>query len=121
MAELTFAGKVGTGFSTKLRARAQKTLSKDKVDAPPVKGAPRLRDATWVKPRLVAQVEFTEWTADGKLRHPSFQGLREDKSPMETTLEKPTTPPKRRSRRRKKPGEKKRSPRAPALSARGSR
>jgi bifunctional non-homologous end joining protein LigD len=91
---LTFAGKVGTGFSTKLRAELKKTLSKDKVDVAPVKGVPRMRDATWVEPRLVAQVEFTEWTADGKLRHPSFQGLREDKSPMETTLEKATTPPK---------------------------
>ncbi|MCA1663066.1 MAG: DNA ligase D, partial [Myxococcales bacterium] len=92
---LTFAGKVGTGFSTKLRAELKKTLSKDQVDVSPVKGVPRMRAATWVKPRLVAQVEFTEWTADGKLRHPSFQGLREDKSPMETTLEKATTPPKR--------------------------
>lgn len=91
---LHFAGKVGTGFSTKLRAELKKRLSKDKVAVSPVEGVPRLRDATWVEPRLVAQVEFTEWTADGKLRHPSFQGLREDKSPMETTLDKPTTPPK---------------------------
>jgi bifunctional non-homologous end joining protein LigD len=49
-----------------------------------------MRDATWVQPRLVAQVQFTEMTADGKLRHPSFLGLRDDKSPRETTLERPT-------------------------------
>src|SRR5205085_121792 len=50
---------------------------------------PRMRDAHWVKPRLVAQVRFTEWTADGKLRHPAFQGLRADKSPEECVREKP--------------------------------
>jgi bifunctional non-homologous end joining protein LigD len=92
---LTFAGKVGTGFSTKLRAELKKTLAKDKVDVSPVKGVPRLRDATWVQPRLVAQVQFTEWTADGKLRHPSFLGLRDDKSPAETTPEKPAPPPEK--------------------------
>jgi len=53
-----------------------------------------MRDAHWVKPRLVAQVRFTEWTSDGKLRHPSFQGLRLDKTPMETVREKPASPPK---------------------------
>jgi bifunctional non-homologous end joining protein LigD len=84
---LTFAGKVGTGFSTKLRAELKRELTKDKVAVSPVKGVPRLRAATWVEPRLVGQVQFTEWTADGKLRHPSFQGLRVDKSPMETGLE----------------------------------
>ena len=42
-------------------------------------GAPRMRDARWVKPELVCQVRFTEWTRDGSLRHPSFEGLREDK------------------------------------------
>ena len=55
-------------------------------------GAPRMRDATWVRPRLVAQVEFTEWTDDGKLRHPSFQGLRADKLPEECIRETPAAP-----------------------------
>ncbi|MDB4969921.1 MAG: ligD [Myxococcales bacterium] len=91
--ELTFAGKVGTGFSTKLRAELKKMLSKDAVPVSPVKGTPRLRKATWVTPRLVGQVQFTEWTADGKLRHPSFQGLREDKSPTETERETESKPP----------------------------
>ena len=64
------------------------------MDEPQVRGAPRLRDAHWVKPRLVAQVRFTEWTHDGKLRHPSFQGLRPDKTPMETVRERPAATPK---------------------------
>ncbi|TMA18693.1 MAG: DNA ligase D [Deltaproteobacteria bacterium] len=84
-----FAGKVGTGFSSKQRAELKKELSKDAVDQAPARGAPRLRDAHWVKPRLVAQVRFTEWTSDGKLRHPAFQGLRADKKPEECLREKP--------------------------------
>src|SRR5205807_8554187 len=91
---LEFAGKVGTGFSAKQRKELLAELRKDEVDAPQVRGAPRLRDAHWVKPRLVAQVRFTEWTSDGKLRHPSFQGLRPDKTPMETVREVPAAPPR---------------------------
>ncbi len=107
---LTFAGKVGTGFSTKLRAELKKRLSKHKVAVSPVEGVPRLRDATWVEPTLVAQVQFTEWTADGKLRHPSFLGLREDKSPMETTLEQPSDPPAAPRPRHAEPRRKKAAP-----------
>jgi bifunctional non-homologous end joining protein LigD len=55
-----------------------------------VKDAPRTRNATWVKPRLVGQVAFTEWTSDHRLRHPSFLGLRDDKAPEEVVREKPT-------------------------------
>jgi len=90
---LEFAGKVGTGFSSKQRKELLQELGKDAVEEPQVRGAPRMRDAHWVKPRLVAQVQFTEWTHDGKLRHPSFQGLRPDKTPMETVREKPSPPP----------------------------
>jgi len=96
---LEFAGKVGTGFSAKQRKELLDELRKDEVDEPQVRGAPRLRDAHWVKPRLVAQVRFSEWTSDGKLRHPSFQGLRPDKTPMETVREKPAPPPKGSSAR----------------------
>jgi len=92
--ELVYAGKVGTGFSSKQRKELLQELRKDEVDEPQVRGAPRMRDAHWVKPRLVAQVRFTEWTSDGKLRHPSFLGLRPDKTPMETVREKPAAPPK---------------------------
>jgi bifunctional non-homologous end joining protein LigD len=52
-----------------------------------------MRDATWVVPRLVAEVAFTEWTADGKLRHPSFLGLRPDKAPGECVREVPADSP----------------------------
>lgn len=89
--ELRYAGKVGTGFSSKMRVWLRDELSKDVVEKPPVKDAPRIRTATWVRPRLVAQVSFTEWTSDHRLRHPSFVGLREDKSPAEVVEEKPVT------------------------------
>src|SRR5207302_10845197 len=84
-----FAGKVGTGFSSKMRAELKRMLEPDAIPQSPARGAPRFRDAVWVKPRLVAQVRFTEWTADGKLRHPAFQGLRADKAPEECLRERP--------------------------------
>lgn len=89
---LRFAGKVGTGFDQKARTELLELLKPDVVDEVEVDGAPRLRDAKWVTPKHVAQVRFTEWTRDGRLRHPSFQGLREDKSPDDTTPEKPVSP-----------------------------
>ena len=88
---LRYAGKVGTGFSYKLRVWLKEELSKDVVPVTDVKGAPRVRTATWVKPRLVGQVAFTEWTSDGRLRHPSFLGLREDKATEEVVREKPAS------------------------------
>jgi bifunctional non-homologous end joining protein LigD len=89
---LTFAGKVGTGFSAAQRAELKRTLGRDATATPRVAGAPRMRDATWVEPRLSAQVRFGEWTADGRLRHPSFLGLRPDKSPTECLVERPAAP-----------------------------
>ncbi|HXI11650.1 MAG TPA: DNA ligase D [Thermoanaerobaculia bacterium] len=88
--ELRFAGKVGTGFSARKREELRELLLPDQVSTIPVKGAPRFRDATWVKPKYVAQVQFTEWTDDGRLRHPSFLGLRPDKKPAECVREKPS-------------------------------
>ena len=60
-------------------------------DTPPFADIPRAeaRDAYWVEPALVAEVEFTEWSRDGRLRHPSFQGLREDKAACELRAERP--------------------------------
>ncbi len=84
-----FAGKVGTGYSEALRRELYRRLGPDRVEAAPVDRAPRLRDARWVKPRLVAEVAFTEWTADGKLRHPSFKRLRDDKRPEDCVRERP--------------------------------
>lgn len=82
-----YAGKVGTGFSSAQRRQLFQQLSAEVVEGHEVLGAPRMRDARWVKPRLVAQVAFTEWTTDGKLRHPRFQGLRDDKAPAEVVRE----------------------------------
>jgi bifunctional non-homologous end joining protein LigD len=78
--QLRYAGKVGTGFSAKLRGTLRQQLAKDEIPKAMVKDAPRDKKAHWVKPRLVAQVSFTEWTSDHRLRHPSFLGLRDDKS-----------------------------------------
>lgn len=86
---LRYAGKVGTGFSAKLRSSLREQLAKDAVDKPQAAGAPRVKTATWVKPRLVAQVAFTEWTGDHRLRHPSFLGLRDDKGVAEVVRETP--------------------------------
>jgi bifunctional non-homologous end joining protein LigD len=87
-----YAGKVGTGFDRTMRQRLLRLLRKDEVEGPAVEDAPRMRDAHWVKPRHVAQLQFTEWTRDGKLRHPSFQGLREDKSVGEVGEDVPENP-----------------------------
>jgi bifunctional non-homologous end joining protein LigD len=87
---LRYAGKVGTGFSHKLRVWLKDELSKDVIPKTDVRDAPRVKTATWVEPRLVGQVAFTEWTSDGRLRHPSFLGLREDKTTEEVVREKPT-------------------------------
>ena len=86
---LHYAGKVGTGFSAKQRVWFKEQLSKDVTDEKIVVDAPRERVATWVRPRFVGQVAFTEWTGDNRLRHPSFLGLREDKAPEEVVREKP--------------------------------
>ncbi|PTL83613.1 DNA ligase D [Vitiosangium sp. GDMCC 1.1324] len=94
-----YAGKVGTGYSAKVRRELRTLLSRDVVKKPPVEDAPlvldalRSEEAFWVKPRHVAQVAFTEWTDDGRLRHPSFQGLRGDKRPEECIRERPRRAP----------------------------
>ncbi len=79
-----YAGKVGTGFTDKVRTQLLHQLRADEIEAPSVRDPPNMRGVHWVRPRLVAQVRFSEWTRDGRLRHPSFQGLREDKTPAET-------------------------------------
>jgi bifunctional non-homologous end joining protein LigD len=89
--KLIHAGRVGTGFTIQLRIDLQKQL--DKIARPKsalseVPKEPGLRSAHWVEPKLVAQVTFAEWTEDGSIRHPSFQGLREDKNAREVVREK---------------------------------
>ena len=89
---LVFCGKVGTGFTHKLalelRARLERIEQKMCPFTPPPAGSLG-RNAHWVKPDLVCEVVFTEWTTDGKIRHPSFQGLRADKDPKQVGRETP--------------------------------
>lgn len=88
--ELVYSGRVGTGFSEKLRAELKKKLDRISLPASPLALIPKdagLREAHWVGPMLVAEVAFTEWTSDGSIRHPSFQGLREDKAPEDVRRE----------------------------------
>ena len=87
---LRYAGQVGTGFtrellgelSPRLEALRQKSSPFDEGDPPHLR-------VTWVRPELVAQVAFSEWTADGRLRHPRFLGLRDDKPAREVVRERP--------------------------------
>src|ERR671912_2407305 len=86
--ELRYAGKVGTGFTrATLRELSERLAPLVRETSPfdPEKGIPRA--ATWVEPELVAQFAFMEWTGDGRLRHPSFLGLRFDKSAREVVRE----------------------------------
>ncbi len=86
--ELAYAGKVGTGFDTATLQSLHKRLSRTEQDSPPVtRGRVSEPGAHWVRPTSVAQVAFSEWTRDGKLRHPRYLGLRTDKSPDEVVRE----------------------------------
>jgi bifunctional non-homologous end joining protein LigD len=91
--KLLYAGKVGTGFSTRTADELRRALDRLALASSPFSNkVPRMARAHWVKPALVANVAFTEWTPDGRLRHPSFQGLREDKPAREVVREKPVAP-----------------------------
>jgi len=87
---LRYAGKVGTGFDRRVldelgvRMRRLDTAQRPFVD--PV----RAKGVHWVRPELVAQIGFTEWTRDGRLRHPRYLGLREDKAPADVVREEAT-------------------------------
>jgi bifunctional non-homologous end joining protein LigD len=77
---LVYVGKIGTGFDHRMLRDLQQRLSRLEQKTSPFASRPAgAARAHWVKPELVAQVSFSEWTSDGKLRHPAFQGLREDK------------------------------------------
>ena len=83
-----FAGKVGTGFTSAMRASLGKLREANHIDKPPIVNPPRLGGmARWSRLKHVGEVEFIEWTADGHVRHPSFQGLRKDKTPDECVRE----------------------------------
>jgi DNA ligase D-like protein (predicted ligase) len=89
--QLVYAGKVGTGFNQQTLHRLHQELSAMVQDRSPFERGdlPRERGVHWTRPRLVAQIGFSEWTTDGRLRHPRFQGLRRDKSPAEVIREVP--------------------------------
>ncbi|MGQ0830884.1 MAG: non-homologous end-joining DNA ligase [Microthrixaceae bacterium] len=86
---LRFAGRVGTGFTDAELARLASVLAPLTTDVcpfdPPPPSADLRRGPTWVRPELVAELAFAEWTAEGRLRHPSYLGLRTDKHPDEVT------------------------------------
>lgn len=90
--KLIFAGRAGTGFSNQMRVDLKKMLDKLARKTRPFAEIPRdpdLRTAVWAEPALVGEVAFTEWTDEGIIRHPSFQGLREDKKPADVVREEP--------------------------------
>lgn len=93
---LVYAGKVGTGFDNAEIARLCETLAGMTVDAPPFADLPReaRRGATWVRPELVCEIAYTEFTPDGHLRHPSYLGLREDKAARDVVREVAVPAPK---------------------------
>ena len=86
-----FAGKLGTGFDTKLLLELRARLSALEIAQPPFTkgtGLPRA-GAHWVRPEVVVQVAFLEWTTHGKLRHPRLLGVRDDKCARAVTRETP--------------------------------
>ena len=88
--DLVYAGKVGTGFTQQTLDSLHATLAGLEQDRPPFDRGHLPRSGVhWVQPRLVAQVGFSEWTTDGELRHPRFQGLRDDKDPADVIREMP--------------------------------
>lgn len=102
----SYAGKVGTGFSHQMLLDLHKQLRAiEQPQSPFDQGKPPSgKNVHWVRPRLVSEIGFTEWTQNGLLRHPRFEGLRPDKSPRECRRERPKSEP---ASRRKQPSHKK--------------
>jgi bifunctional non-homologous end joining protein LigD len=89
--ELRYAGKVGTGYDDRTLRDLSRRLAAIERKTPPFAdpdGIPR-KGVHWASPKLVAEVGYTEWTSDGRLRHPRFLGLRRDKAPQEVVRERP--------------------------------
>ncbi len=101
--KLTYMGRVGTGFDARQLSQIGARLQKLSTRKSPFAATPPERGVHWVRPQLVAEVEFTERTGEGLLRHPSFRGLREDKDAKEIeaaalTTAASKTPPKAQSK-----------------------
>jgi bifunctional non-homologous end joining protein LigD len=91
--DFCFAGKIGTGFDTKLLLDLRARLDALEIPKTPftrAKGLPRLR-AHWVRPEVVVEAGFIEWTGHGKLRHPRLLGVRADKAAREIVRATPAT------------------------------
>ena len=89
--KLIYAGRAGTGFSNAQRVELKKMLDRIKSPTRPFEQIPKdpgLLRAVWAEPKLVGEVAFTEWTDEGIIRHPSFQGLRQDKKPKDVGRER---------------------------------
>ncbi|HKU97700.1 MAG TPA: hypothetical protein VJR58_20590 [Vineibacter sp.] len=90
---LRYAGHVGTGFTVAERRRLVELFRALAAETSPLAHqvpAQIRRKAQWIKPGIVVQVAFTEFTADGMVRHPSYRGIREDKAATDVKLERPT-------------------------------
>jgi ATP-dependent DNA ligase len=98
--KLLYAGKVRNGFLPRLRPEIWQKLKRFEIASCPFANLPEkkrtqfsltreeMKNCIWLKPQLVAHIEFTEWTPDGHLRHSKFCGLREDKEPKDVVREK---------------------------------
>ncbi len=86
--KLQYVGRVGTGFPRDVLASLYRKFQPLKRKHPPVEALPRTQRATFLSAKLVAQISYTEWTKDGRLRHPVFLGLRDDKDPEDVGLPK---------------------------------
>ncbi|MGD6757125.1 non-homologous end-joining DNA ligase [Streptomyces sp. BH105] len=84
---LRYAGKVGTGFDRRTLLALREQLDELQQPRSPFTDRVAERAAHWARPRLVAQIEFSEWTRDGMLRYPRYQGLRDDKDPTDVVRE----------------------------------
>jgi bifunctional non-homologous end joining protein LigD len=86
--ELHYVAHTGGGFNEKLLASIYKLMQPLKIDKSPFVAVPKTNEPVqWIKPKLVGEVKFSEWTADNHLRHPVFVGMREDKDPKDCRFE----------------------------------
>jgi bifunctional non-homologous end joining protein LigD len=86
--KLKYAGNVGTGFTEQTLAELKRLLEPLRTDKSPFEGRQPPKQTVFVRPELVAEVEFGEWTRTNTVRHPSFKGLRDDKDPRDVILER---------------------------------